>query len=355
MSEAISLITISIIVFSLAPLRKIFFPQPLLSKEKASSRRIEYFDFLKGIAMISVIVIHVVYMFYYFNANNNDIFLNIVNNFNRFAISVFFICSGILLTAKNSGKINYSKFYYDKIIRIFIPYIIFNFIIAGFKGSSVLEFYYSLISGNASVPYYFIILLLQFYVLFPFINRFRDSRKFLILSFLISLVSFLAPQTWTFYGVMFFGKFLFFFVYGMYARNYFLYSKIREQDSIYWWFIVFLYALIFVAIPQHYYNVRLFYGVAVFNLFFIYKEKILSVKNDFFKTICFYGRFSLWIFLTHFFLVNVSYLFFGLFNFNYYIYFIITSVFSILISLPFGLLCSMAYNRILRLVSIKNG
>lgn len=357
MLEAISLIIITFTIFIFAPLRKVFFPVPLPAKGVFTKKRQPYFDFIKGIAIISVIIIHVVHVFLY-HSKTNDIFLLItINNLTRFAIPFFFVCSGILLTARYSSKINLKEFYYKKFINILLPYIILNIIIASLQGISITAFLYNIISGKGMLPYYFVIVLFQLYLLFPLVLNYKDSRIFLVVSFFVSLFSYLTPQVWQIYGILFVGKFFFFFAYGMYARNYFLSfdsaQDKNKKDIFYWYLIIFLYILIFFVFPGYYYNIRLFYGIAMFNLFFIYREKIISMDKKLYDLICSYGRNSLWIFLTHFPVVFTTYVYFRLFSFNYYILLILVFFFSVPASFLIGRLCCFIYNDVFGFLKIK--
>ena len=61
LSEGLNLLILALAVFAFASLRKVFFREPLLSESALPRERIDYFDFLKGIAIIAVIIIALIY------------------------------------------------------------------------------------------------------------------------------------------------------------------------------------------------------------------------------------------------------------------------------------------------------
>mgnify|MGYP001574878548 FL=1 len=349
------MLIIALAVFAITPLRKVFFREPLLSKATLPRERIDYFDFLKGVAIISVIIIHVAYFFQHLNPYNNDFFINTVTNLLRFAIPFFFICSGMLLASFDSHKMKLGKYYYNKFIRIIIPYLIMNVLFAAYLQPSMEEFVVNVIGGAVIPPYYFTVVLVIFYLIFPLIRRFKDSKIFLLASFFISFISFFLPQLLMYGALLFTTNLFFFFVYGMYMRNYFLpcTRPAIKKEAILWWVIILLYLWIVLGFSGFYYNNQFFYGIAVFNLFFIFKDKIIQIPKVFFRALCSFGRASLWIFLTHFPIVFLIYSILSFGNFNYYVFYALTGVFSIVICYLAGKISLLAYNGVLKVLYIK--
>lgn len=353
LSQGLNLLILALVIFSFAPLRKIFFREPLPAKSALPRQRIDYFDFLKGISIISVIIIHIAYFFQWMNPYNNDLFINILNNLLRFTIPVFFICSGVLLASFDNSKIKLSKYYYNKFIRIIVPYLIMNILIAAYLHSSLWEFVLFILAGSILPPYYFAVVLTIFYLIFPFINRFKDSKIFFFFSFFISFAFFFLTPLWK-YGVLYFAvNFFFFFAYGMYMRNYFLQKTINKKESIYWLIIILLYLWVSLSFQEFYYNIQIFYGVAIFNLFFIFKDKIVRIPKNIFGAVCDFGRTSLWIFLTHFPVMFAIYFILNLFQINYYLFYVLTGVLSVIICYYVGKAFLFAYNKVLQVLSIK--
>lgn len=354
LSEGLNLLIGTLAVFIFAKLRHVYFREPLPSHATLPRKRMEYFDFLKGVSIIAVIIIHIAYFFQRLNQNNNDFFMDVLSNSLRFAIPFFFICSGILLASFDDHKIKMKEYYYNKFIRIIVPYLIMNVLIAAFLDPSLEEFFIYIISGVAIPPYYFVIVLTIYYLIFPFINSFKDSKIFLYASFFISFLTFFLIELWV-YGILIFATNLFFFfAYGMYMRNYFLQEKLSQKEAKYWGIIILLFLWVALVFPGFYYNNQFFYGIAIFNLFFIFKDKIMRMPRRIFAAVCAFGRTSLWIFLTHFPVMYCIYVILSVFKLNYYLFYGLTGVLSLVICYYAGKISLEAYNMALKAFSIKN-
>jgi len=340
--EKLSLLIFTAITLLIPSLRKAFFSCDITSKAIKIKERIPFFDFLKGAAIIAVILIHVANFYLYSPAfEHNRLFAVLMNNIGRFAIPIFFICSGILLTPPENKRQLFG-FYYKKFFRIFIPYLLFTFGIFLYKNSSFSEFLYNIISGNASPPYYFIIVLFQFYIIYPILLEFKEKKWFLPASFCISLLYFFYPTR--ILGIPLFTDYLFFFAYGMCKREYFLDYKSNKSLLKYWVTIVLVYISISVIWPEIYHNSRFFYGIAVLNLLFYYREGIFSLKTIF-NSISKIGNISLWIFLIHFLIISIIYSNLNKLNINFYFIFFIIFALSLVLSymLSFILMSLYAY------------
>ena len=317
------------------------FPKKNADYFTVKPRRIGFFDFAKGIAIIAVIIIHAT-RFINFLPETPDSFLiwnEGINRIMRFAISVFFITSGALLFIKDI-----KKFYFNKIKRILVPYAFFSFAATYFFSvrfdsfsryiiTAVRDFF----TGQALVPYWFVIVLFQFYLISPFLlYLFKKVRTDIILftSFVFSLASyFLIPLI----SFPFFGNFLFFFVLGISLKPFFFEEKrewLNKIHPVYWFFFVLLlYLSIGMLQPfERYYNVRLVYGPAVMLfLFYIYPLLPEIIKKKIEKI----GEKSLYIYLLHFIITYSLTVFIVIFkaqNINPFILFSGLAVFTFIIT-----------------------
>lgn len=274
-----------------------------ISKKESIEKtgRILFFDYLKGLSIISVIIIHT-FGFITTSFKYTETGVDLINNILRFAIPFFFIVSGILLNPDTKNQLK--KFYNRKVVRLATPYTLCVIVIAFYFEKNFIEFLKMFITGEGAVPYYFFIILFQFYLIYPFLVKIKDRKWFLILSFLFSIIFFLIPQTWKILGVPFFGKYLFFFAYGISKRNYFLNNIPNKKETVQWLFLIFIFVVLLIVNPAKYYNVRLIYGVTLFNMFFILKDKI-NLRKYFNLLIIKFGQNSLWIFLIHYLIVRV--------------------------------------------------
>jgi surface polysaccharide O-acyltransferase-like enzyme len=306
--------------------------------------RLPFFDLIKGVAMLAVLLIHTMYFFDH-NAylNNNDTFLYIVNNLSRFAIPVFFICTGILLTPIKNRK-ELPEFYKKKLWRIFVPYALVTLFLFLLNPDGFAQFFLDLIRGTGAVPFYFVIVLLQLYLIYPWLCKWRKKRWFLFGGLFFSLLYYLSPLPYFIWGIPTFFKFAFFLMYGMYLREHFLYYKKQENEWFVWPALVLLYLGIIIIAPEKYYNHQLIYGVAIFNLLFYFGAQIMQLKKVG-RWLIKYGQLSLWIFLVHFPLMAFLSQWFMSPRYNYYLQFFALFAIGAILSYVLAFVCDLLYNK----------
>lgn len=153
-------------------------------------KRIVELDYLRCIAILGVIAIHIS-LYGVFNLNiYYKLFYILINNLTRFAVPFFIIISGMLLSHKYANKdINYISFIKKRINSIFIPYLFFVLVYyyffhiacgEPFSMNTILKY---VISGYVAPQLYFIPLIFQFYILFPIFNniaKYLNSKKLFI-------------------------------------------------------------------------------------------------------------------------------------------------------------------------------
>lgn len=276
-------------------------------------KRLASIDTLKGIAIIGVIIIHACYLLgFEYNTLFDSILLSVVNNIFRFAIPVFLFTSGLLLKSFVWSGRAIIQFYGSKIIRIAIPYIIITTLLWQIGYSGDINLPKLLISGEAAIPFYFIPVLFQLYLLYPLLDYIRKiSPKYLLIGALsISLISFFIPDTWYLWDIPLCGQYLIFFVYGMVRKNIF-----SEAPSSIWQELICIYfalqASIIVLLPYlnlsettvkslSFYNVQIFFGFAIIFILWNYFQKSNPIATMIQNILSPLGRISLWIFLFHF-------------------------------------------------------
>lgn len=278
-----------------------------------NKKRLKSVDAIRGIAILAVIIIHTSYLLLYqYNEPFEIITLNFINNISRFAIPVFLFTSGLLLKPFIWERKYIFKFYWDKFIRIGVPYILLNIILwqIGYNNSSSLL--NLILTGDMAVPFYFVLILFQLYLLYPLLDYIRKiNPKYLLLgSIIISISSFFSPATWYLYDIPLFPQYLIFFVYGMLRQD-----ILNKKISNIWGELIVIYLLlqtIFLAFIffnnidtsilrfLFFYNFQPMLG---FGFIFILIKYIKSNKfgayfmQNIFAPI---GKISLWIFLIHF-------------------------------------------------------
>lgn len=153
--------------------------------------RLGELDFLKGIAILGVIIVHVVQHGLHYSYGNSTIEI-ILDALSRFCVPFFVFVSGAAFSFNYQDKENYFWSFILKRLRyIGIPYLLWSAV--GFIRYRIYEIksiIIGLITGMAIFHLYFIILIFQFYVLAPLMLRLCkiSGWKVLVISFLANMV-----------------------------------------------------------------------------------------------------------------------------------------------------------------------
>jgi len=161
------------------------------------NKRCVYFDVLKVVAIIAVIINHS-----YWYLASNDIISFSIKSFIlilvKFAVPVFVMVSGALLLQKEHS---YKEIFSKRIFRVVVPLVVISFLWAIYRHFNLSEVVVYIIRGNLDnySPYWawYIYVIIALYMVLPFIkkmiNNFSDKDfKIFILMFLLtpSFISF---------------------------------------------------------------------------------------------------------------------------------------------------------------------
>lgn len=140
--------------------------------------RLSYFDFLRGIAILMVIGIHT-YIIRPFDGITN-IFQIGVRDCLTFAVPLFLSISGFFLGRKRElyTKEGYSSFLRKQMPRVYIPAFLWSLPIVAlwiYQGQAIGTSISKGLLCMSFGPYYYIILIMQFYILLPVIKRMADK------------------------------------------------------------------------------------------------------------------------------------------------------------------------------------
>lgn len=347
--EVYALIATTFIVLLFSPFRKLYFKVlPKKNDEvKSKSSHLPFFDFIRGLSIAAVILIHVLYIF---EKNFPHIFTPFIfffNNILRFAIPVFLVTSGILLEKLEIKWNILKKFYTKKILKTFIPFTLLSIAFGIIQQKNLKDIFLSLFYGNGSVPYYFVIILFQCYLLYPWIQKIRHRPWFLPLAFGITLFSMFTRDLWYFGHFPFVGIYLFFFAYGVAKREIFLEYKAKKTDTLLWVFLLLISITIQFFFFDYYYNTSLFYGIAFIHLLFSLQSFFL--KREVFAFFSKMGKNSLWIYLTHFPLLEGLFLLFLSITTKP----ILVFFFALCISLPGSFIVGFTAQKLFKLLKIS--
>ena len=286
--------------------------------------RLEYYDILRGGGILAVIAIHT-------TGNMDDLYHTSQMSFHLaviwrqivgFAVPLFLAISGYFLSKKSvHDKDSYTSFLSKQIPRVYIPMLVWSLPLLAlnlfFKDTNITNSLILFSIGGFSV-YYFIALIMQYYLLLPFLQRIAN-KKGLIVSTIISFISlaiffYLTKiKLLSIPLILYAGPFpvwLMFFALGLYlGRNKILTSKM----------ILFVFVLIglFISIAETYYIFNFtdsFQGLGIKIGAFIYSFAIILLlfsleyepkkKNIFWRLMAYIGRISFGIYLIHIYILS---------------------------------------------------
>jgi surface polysaccharide O-acyltransferase-like enzyme len=296
MNELPNIICSLVIVLAVPFFRQtFFFRPPWRAGIKKAVERIQFFDILRGIAIIAVIGIHTV-DFYRLELDIENTWLLLVNAFFRFAIPLFIIASGMLLDPSSLHKGSKWQFYRRKLTRIFVPYAIFTVLWSLAQSDSLSTLLLHIVRGNALAPYYFVIVLFELYLLYPLMIRLAAYRWFLYITLGVSFFA-VATDFRYLLNIPLPFEYVFFFAYGIALRPLLLAPHKETVKLGPWLALAGIYFVSFFAAPAFYYNTVFFWGIAVFWIIHFGQRYLpLNLKNGF----AYIGKASLWIFLLHY-------------------------------------------------------
>jgi len=163
--------------------------------------RLREFDLIRGIAALSVIAIHVTAGFVTVSAAGYG-----WNQAMRYAVPLFILLSGFLLYYLDLGRkpLTYSQFIRRRLKKIMAPYVLWTLLYVGYSGRLHWSSWAAsggeeplrlmakhLLMGTGYVHLYFLLIMLQLYLLYPLLRRWvvRHGRLVLGGSLLLTLLA----------------------------------------------------------------------------------------------------------------------------------------------------------------------
>lgn len=205
---------------------------------KLLTKRDESFDALRGIAIIAVVAIHASsYIFgsetFSLDSNGFNVALLYRQTLN-FAVPVFLFISGYWMSNKKVDSFEeYKQFLIQRLKRIVVPYLFWSIFILSIVATrtqvfDVQEILFKLLTGGAIGPYYFIVLIAQFYILTPIFQRVNKNSYGFILILLINLLS----LSFSYFTRLYFGS-SFFSSLSVYAMPFYAWIIFYELGILY--------------------------------------------------------------------------------------------------------------------------
>lgn len=152
------------------------------------NKREQYFDFLRGIAIILVIGIHANALYF----QEAQTITNFTTNLFSCAVPIFLAISGYFIAKKRSATTfeEYKVSLKKQIIKIYIPCLLLQlplYCSSVYNGIPILNCTIVWILGGFGI-YYFPILIIQYYILFPLLNK-NCNKLWQTVYIIISLAS----------------------------------------------------------------------------------------------------------------------------------------------------------------------
>lgn len=152
---------------------------------------------IRAIAAIMVVTVHLTANSYHYNNVFTNEWIGYLNQLCRLGTPIFAIISAFLLTASviNRG-FDLKYFVKSRFTKIFIPYLIWTTFYLSYRYfylhnlNQDISLYTYFMKGNAQYHLYFILTVIQFYIFFPILHRFKKGKPLvgaLVLSAIINL------------------------------------------------------------------------------------------------------------------------------------------------------------------------
>lgn len=283
-----------------------------------------YFDFIKGIAIIFVVLIHVFGCLYEYESIN--FFILIVRNILNCAVPIFCFTSAYFISQKDFSIKHNRRKVFNQIIRVYVPYCFCSlpYFILDIKNNhnivfSIIKYitcYYNI--------YYFVILIIQFYILYSSFGKklfFKEKLLFIINLLVVLILTYYLDSKFSLPLVLFAGPVVCWCI--------FFSQGTKQSDSVkrhnLFVYIGLCILTLFLSVGETYFLIdrnKSLVGVGIkpssilFSFFVMgllfscgLREKYIS-KNGVVKLFEIVGRYSYGIYLTHFYLILIANKFF---------------------------------------------
>lgn len=174
-----------------------------MQKKRTEHNDVLRVTLLKGIAIIAVVVIHIFSSLpgKVFTLEPNNLFFIIIDQICRLSVPLFFGLSGYALTKKYHANFTIATFYKRRVFRLIPLYLLWSvglwllFIVVKewYSTSEPTPWWQVVFLGRGDYHLYFVPLIFQFYLLFPFLLKLLNRSRIglLLIAIVVQLVSLL--------------------------------------------------------------------------------------------------------------------------------------------------------------------
>ncbi|MDY9926371.1 acyltransferase [Methanosarcina sp.] len=325
--------------------------------------RIEEIDYLRGFAILAVIAIHTSGNFTKISNINLLLIINvIIDVFSHFAVPLFIFISGFVLSLNYNIPLS-KKLFYKKRAKSILPqyiifsalYIVLNVVLSaindGLTLPSITEIIFYLLTASSSYHLWYIALITQFYILYPYItkkyNEFADNNRtfyFISIILIIQQIWIIAKATTETYlnSIAYFNSIVYFnaiihilltrvflshvlyFVLGIYICQNYKSVKAKILKTKYWAILIVLIITLILSIlwvkgiieygnyekvPKEYFIVLDLIGSLYFPFIFlmllVISYSFSNKKSKYSNLILLLGKYSFGIYLIHVFYIQI--------------------------------------------------
>lgn len=298
--------------------------------------RLREIDFIRAYAALAVIAIHITGIFLY-----QSRLAYVWNQGMRFAVPIFIILSGLVMfqSEKSNKPFSVLSFWKKRLQKILVPYILWSLIFMLYgqrhelgnvllnKTLFIKDYINNILSGMACYHLYFILVILQIYLIYPilrylylkypkltFLTSFALTLCFQTLIYLSTVIKLRLPQTKLPF-FMLFPVWIFFFVLGMsISKNIDKFKAVVQKKQILFiilWIISFGLLLVDSKITKTQEDsVRpsiIIYAIMSFVFFYILSIKYKNTQSIVGKILDFISEQSFLVYFSHVLVLKVSF------------------------------------------------
>ncbi|WP_367344110.1 acyltransferase [Methanomethylovorans sp.] len=175
-------------------------------------KRVLEIEYLRGFAILAVVAIHTTAHFTRMQNMNLLMIINIIIDvFSHFAVPAFIFISGFVLSIKYNSSLSKKSFYKRRARSIIPQYLLasFFYIFFGlylvkdlFEIPSLKIILFWLVTASSSYHLWFFALIIQFYLIYPYIIYFYEQFNLKKQLILFLLIMFLVQESWIYVKMM---------------------------------------------------------------------------------------------------------------------------------------------------------
>jgi peptidoglycan/LPS O-acetylase OafA/YrhL len=235
--------------------------------------RIYEIDILRGFAIMAIIGVHTIFFFSFFSAGFVGLIIStFLGSLVTLGVPIFFIVSGLVLSLRYKPRVNFHSFVKKRAISIFPPYLTISLVfilfyaIFGLETIDLIKIPLWLLTGTVSSTFWFLVVLMQLYLLFPLISsgisKLGSKKLEWSILFVLFIISVFYSFGWSYLSGVFLANpslaslyhrillaGIFYFVIGVYlGMNYHAFVEKMHRIPSFWIWTMFTASLLFSVV-----------------------------------------------------------------------------------------------------------